>query len=59
MFPGRGSTAFKPDDWNTFEVLVDANVFRASVNAPAGGGLAIDQDTGTFGPIALLRRRNG
>ena len=53
MFPGRGSTAFKPDDWNTFEVLVDANVFRASVNAPAGGGLAIDQDTGTFGPIAL------
>jgi hypothetical protein len=53
MFAARGSTEFKPNDWNTFEVLVDANVFRASVNAPVGGGLAIDQDTGTFGPIAL------
>jgi len=53
MFPPRASTAFKPNDWNTFEVLVDANVFRASVNAPAGGGLAIDPETGTFGPIAL------
>ena len=53
MFPPRPSTAFKPNDWNTFEVLVDANVFRASVNAPVGGGLAIDAETGTFGPIAL------
>jgi len=53
MFPGRGSTEFKPNDWNTFEVLVDANVFRASVNAPVGGGLAIDADTGAFGPVAL------
>ena len=53
MFPGRGSTAFKPDDWNTFEVLVDANVYRANVNAPAGGGLAIDPETGNFGPVAL------
>jgi len=53
MFPARGSTEFKPKDWNTFEVLVDANVFRASVNAPVGGGLAIDAETGTFGPIAL------
>jgi len=53
MFAGRGSTEFKPSDWNTFEVLVDANVFRASVNAPVGGGLAIDAETGTFGPIAL------
>jgi len=53
MFPARGSTAFKPDDWNTFEVLVDAHVFRASLNAPAGGGVTIDPETGTFGPIAL------
>ena len=52
-FRRDASTAFKPNDWNTFEVLVDANVFRASVNAPAGGGLAIDAETGTFGPVAL------
>ena len=54
MFPPPASTAFKPNDWNTFEVLVDANVFRAGVNAPTGfSGQAIDADTGTFGPIAL------
>jgi hypothetical protein len=53
MFPPRASTAFKPHDWNTFEVLVDANVFRASLNAPVGGGLTIDPETGAFGPIAL------
>ena len=54
MFPAPASTAFKPNDWNTFEVLVDANVFRAGVNAPTGfSGQAIDADTGTFGPIAL------
>lgn len=53
MFAPRPSTAFKPNDWNTFELLVDANVFRASVNAPVGGGLAIDAETGSFGPIAL------
>jgi hypothetical protein len=53
MFPTRASTAFKPNDWNTFEVLVDANVFRASLNAPAGGGVTIDPETGSFGPIAL------
>jgi hypothetical protein len=53
MFPPRPSTAFKPNDWNTFEVLVDANVFRVSLNAPVGGGLAIDAETGAFGPVAL------
>jgi hypothetical protein len=54
MFPAAPSTAFKPNDWNTFEVLVDANVFRSGVNASTGfGGQAIDAETGTFGPIAL------
>lgn len=53
MFSPRPSTAFKANDWNTFELLVDANVFRASLNAPVGGGLSIDPETGSFGPIAL------
>jgi Domain of Unknown Function (DUF1080)/FG-GAP-like repeat/FG-GAP repeat len=54
MFPAAPSTAFRPNDWNTFEVLVDANVFRSGVNASTGfGGQAIDAETGTFGPIAL------
>jgi hypothetical protein len=54
MFPAPPSTAFRPDDWNTFEVLVDANVARAGLNTAGSlGGRAIDADTGTFGPVAL------
>jgi hypothetical protein len=54
MFPPAPSTAFRPNDWNTFELLVDANVFRSGVNASTGfGGQAIDTETGSFGPIAL------
>jgi hypothetical protein len=54
MFPPAPPTAFKPADWNTFEVLVDANVHRFGVNQSVGfAGQAVDADTGTFGPIAL------
>lgn len=54
MFPAAPSTDFKPADWNTFEVLVDANVFRVGVNQPTGfSGQAVDAETGTFGPVAL------
>ena len=54
MFAPAPPTDFKPNDWNTFEVLVDANVFRAGVNAGASfAGRAIDPDTGSFGPVAL------
>lgn len=54
MFPPAPSIEFRPNDWNTFEILVDANVFRAGVNAGASfAGRTIDPETGTFGPIAL------
>lgn len=54
MFAPAPSTEFKPNDWNTFEVLVDANVFRSGVNQATGfSGQAVDAETGTFGPVAL------
>jgi hypothetical protein len=56
MFPAPASTAFRPGDWNTFEVLVDADVFRVGINTSSGfGGQAIDAPSGTgnFGPVAL------
>ena len=62
MFPAPPSNAFKPNDWNEFEVLVDADIFRFGVNSyrPAGyvdgtNGLmvATDGKGGNFGPVAL------
>lgn len=54
MFPPTPSTAFRPDDWNSFDVLVDADVFRVNINtASSFGGQAVDPATGTFGPVAL------
>jgi len=53
MFAAPPSPAFKPNDWNPFEVIVDADVFRVGFNGGGPGGLAIDKETGTFGPIAL------
>lgn len=60
MFPPAPSTAFKPADWNTFEALVDANVFRFGVNQSVGfAGQAVDAETGSFGPIALYAGGTG
>ncbi len=54
MFAPAPSNAFRPNDWNTVDVLVDADVFRVGINTSASfGGQAIDATTGTFGPVAL------
>ncbi len=62
MFPAPPSNAFKPNDWNEFEALIDADIFRFGVNSyrPAGyvdgtNGLmvATDGKGGNFGPVAL------
>ena len=45
-------TAYRADDWNRVEVLVDVDVFRSNVNG-RGGAVAIDGTTGAYGPIAL------
>src|SRR5262245_52894853 len=62
MFPAPPSNAFKTNDWNSFEALVDADIFRMGVNTyrPAGyvdGNqglmLATDGKGGSYGPVAL------
>ena len=62
MFPAPPSNAFRPSDWNEFEALVDANIFRFGVNSyrPAGyvdgtNGVevATEDKGGNFGPVAL------
>jgi hypothetical protein len=50
---GRGPI-YKPADWNTVQVIIDADIIRAALNggfAP-GAGVTEDESEG-FGPIAL------
>jgi hypothetical protein len=52
MFPAPPDPSVKADDWNRVEVLVDADIFRSNING-RGSAIAIDGNTGNFGPIAL------
>ena len=52
MFPPAPDSAYRANDWNRVEIVVDVDVFRSNVNG-RGSGVAIDGTTGTFGPIAL------
>jgi hypothetical protein len=60
-FPPAPSTAIRPDDWNTVETIVDANILRVSFNGGGGagaGGLA-PEEAGKFGGIALFAGGTG
>ena len=51
---GPPTPGIRVGEWNTAEILVDANIVRAFLNdsAEAAGGVA-DDDAGRYGPIAL------
>ncbi len=60
-FPPAPSTAIRPDDWNTVETILDANILRVSFNGGGGagaGGVANDE-AGRFGGIALYAGGTG
>jgi 3-keto-disaccharide hydrolase/FG-GAP-like repeat len=50
----RPETTLRAGDWNTIEVVLDANILRAFLNDAGGvsGGVA-DEEFGRIGPIAL------
>jgi hypothetical protein len=52
MFPPAPDPAYRPNDWNRVEIVVDVDVFRSNVNG-RGSAVAIDGTTGAFGPVAL------
>jgi hypothetical protein len=49
----RPSGDVKPDEWNTVEVLLDANIIRGFVNDSGEIGAVADDDAGQFGQLAL------
>ena len=60
-FPPPPSTAIRPDDWNTVETILDANILRVQFNGGGGqgaGGIAPDE-AGRFGAIALYAGGTG
>lgn len=49
-------TSFRPDDWNTIEIVMDADILRPNLNGGAalGASATDDDNSGTgYGPIAL------
>jgi hypothetical protein len=60
-FPAAPSTALRPDDWNTVETVLDANILRVSFNGGggAGAGGVANEDAGRFGGIALYAGGTG
>jgi hypothetical protein len=50
----RPQTGLRASDWNTIDIVIDANILRPFLNDGAGvsGGVA-DPEFGSFGPIAL------
>ncbi len=58
----RPDYTYRPGDWNTLEIVMDANILRAWINdgpeAGAANGQA-DDDAGRYGPVALYAGGSG
>ena len=56
----RPSTELKAGDWNTIDLVLDANILRPFLNDAGGisGGVA-DQEFGRYGPLALYAGGTG
>ncbi len=49
----RPSGDLRPNEWNTVELLLDANIIRAFLNEGGELGAVAEDDAGKFGPLAL------
>lgn len=52
----RPETAFRTNDWNQLECVLDMNILRGFINDGNGPGGAADGEFGEFGPVALYVR---
>lgn len=53
----RPDYAYKPDEWNPLEIILDANILRVWVNDGPEGGTTnghADESLGSYGPMALF-----
>jgi len=57
---GRGGPELHANDWNTVQIILDADILGASVNAGRGGvGGSTDDQMMGFGPLALYAGGTG
>jgi hypothetical protein len=50
---GRGGPALRGNDWNTAQIILDADVLSVSVNGGRSAGASTNDRTMGFGPLAL------
>jgi hypothetical protein len=50
---GRGGPALKADNWNTVQIILDADVLQTSLNGGRGAGGATNDRMMGFGPIGF------
>ncbi len=55
----RPSFDVRPNDWNTAELLIDANIIRAFVNDSGELGYVAEESDGSFGAVALYAGGTG
>ena len=58
----RPAFAYRPDDWNPLEIILDANYLRVWINdGPEGGSTngQADEDIAKYGPVALYAGGTG
>jgi hypothetical protein len=56
----RPATGLRAGDWNTIELVLDANILRAFLNDAAGIGDSVaEQQYGSFGPFAFYAGGTG
>lgn len=49
----RPSTAYRPDDWNQAEILIDENMVHTFLNTGGDNSGVTGDDDGGYGPLAL------
>ena len=56
---GRGGLALHANEWNTVQIILDADLVSLSVNGGRGGGGATSDQMMGFGPVALYAGGSG
>ncbi|MGH9159888.1 MAG: FG-GAP-like repeat-containing protein [Vicinamibacteraceae bacterium] len=55
----RPDTSLRPGEWNTVEIVLDANIVRAFINGGSSPGGVAEEEAGRYGPVALHATGSG
>ena len=52
-------TSYRPNDWNELEIILDAGIIRSYLNMGRETGGVAEDESGSFGPVALYAGGEG